>query len=197
MRASNPHAPFPNYTYAGIVPKLAKNIGNISGIYGIFCNASKKIYVGQSKNIANRWRGHISLLRGNKSHSPKLQKSWNEYGEKSHLFFIIKNTTDLDKEEQFLISALNPQLNDSPFTKGFKHTKETKEKMKRNHANVSGRNNPMYGIKLIGDKNPMFGRKRPDTVEFNRKTKKGKHLSKSHCKKISKSLKGNQYARKI
>ena len=45
--------------------------------------------------------------------------------------------------------------------------------MRKNHADVSGRNNPMYGIKLTGNKNSMFGRKRPDISKFNTKTKKG------------------------
>ncbi len=28
----------------------------------------------------------------------------------------------------------------------YKHTKETKEKMSKNHADISGKNNPFYGI---------------------------------------------------
>jgi hypothetical protein len=53
----------------------------------------------------------------------------------------------------------------------------------------------MYGVHLTGNKNPMFGRKRPDTSEFNIRTKKGKKLTKEHVKKITKALMGNTYRR--
>ncbi len=42
---------------------------------------------------------------------------------------------------------------------GKKHSLETKNKMSLNHADFSGKNNPMYGIKICGDKNPAFGKK--------------------------------------
>ena len=46
---------------------------------------------------------------------------------------------------------------DNPFY-GMQHSKETREKMKINHADVSGENNPMYGISMAGEKNPMYGK---------------------------------------
>lgn len=33
----------------------------------------------------------------------------------------------------------------------------TKQKMRANHADVSGKNNPMYGIRRLGSDNPMYG----------------------------------------
>ena len=39
--------------------------------------------------------------------------------------------------------------------KGSKHTQETKDKMAKNHADVSGKNNPMYGI--TGENHHRYG----------------------------------------
>lgn len=90
---------------------------------------------------------------------------------------------------------------------GKRHTEETKRKMRENHADVSGENNPMYGIDVsdetrlkqslakLGDKNFWFGKshtaeslakmsdsqkKRPPVTEETRK--------KMHDAKIGKSL---------
>lgn len=41
---------------------------------------------------------------------------------------------------------------------GKHHSEETKRKMRENHADVSGKNNPMYGVRLCGNKNPSFGK---------------------------------------
>ena len=38
-------------------------------------------------------------------------------------------------------------LGRTPWNKGIKHSKETKQKMSENHPDVSGSNNPMYGKK--------------------------------------------------
>ena len=40
--------------------------------------------------------------------------------------------------------------------KGYKQTKEHKDKISKNHADVSGKNNPMYGSDRSGKKNGMF-----------------------------------------
>ena len=52
-----------------------------------------------------------------------------------------------------------------PSNKGSFHTEETKQKMKENHANVSGKNNPMYGISLYGEDNGMCGKKHSDEAK--------------------------------
>lgn len=41
---------------------------------------------------------------------------------------------------------------------GKHHSEESRRKMRENHANVSGKNNPMYGVRLCGSKNPSFGK---------------------------------------
>lgn len=170
--------PYPNYSFLGIIARQPKDVSGLSGVYGIACRVTRDVYVGQSTNLCNRWREHKSLLRYGQSHSKKLQRSFDMHGLEKHDFFVLECSDQLNKSERFWLSKLRPSLNSRSFTCGRKHTEETKAKMRRNHANVSGKNNPMYGVRLTGEKNPMFGRKRPDTSEFNTRTKKGKPRSK-------------------
>ncbi len=81
-------------------------------------------------------------------------------------------------------------------------------------SGLKSKNNPMFGVRLCGKDNPMFGKSRPDLAERNKseeqreaiskskigkprpdlaernKKLKGKKLSEEHKTKISKGLKG-------
>jgi len=66
------------------------------------------------------------------------------------------------------------KLGKSSWNKGIPWNKKTKEKISRNHADVSGENNPMYGIHRFGDKAPGYidGRSyKPYSIWFNKKLK--------------------------
>lgn len=57
--------------------------------------------------------------------------------------------------------ALAKQQRAKSLSEHFKNrvfSEETKAKMSLNHADVSGENNPMYGIKLYGQDNPFYGK---------------------------------------
>ena len=45
-------------------------------------------------------------------------------------------------------------------------SKETIEKMSKNHRNMKGKRNPMYGVRLNGKKNPMFGKKQSNATKL-------------------------------
>lgn len=79
-----------------------------SGIYYIENLINNKKYIGQSNNIKDRWRRHISELNKNKHHNDYLQKSWNKYGENNFMFEIIEycSIENLDDREQYWISDL-------------------------------------------------------------------------------------------
>lgn len=66
-------------------------------IYKIINNVTGEKYVGQTTNFSRRISDHISKLKLNKHPNPKLQASWNKYGENS--FSIEKTLYNLTKQE--------------------------------------------------------------------------------------------------
>lgn len=66
------------------------NDNTVKGIYKITNSINNKTYIGQSKDIYNRWKTHKEELNTNKHHSYKLQEDWNEYGADNFKFEIIK-----------------------------------------------------------------------------------------------------------
>lgn len=78
------------------------------GIYKITNLETKKIYVGSSKNISNRWAKHKALLRHNKHENIKLQNAWNKYGEKNFIFEIVEECLleVIFEREQFYLDTL-------------------------------------------------------------------------------------------
>ena len=86
-----------------------------SGIYKIVNIKNNKLYIGSSKNIENRWKQHLALLKCGKHHSQHLQYSWNKYGKDLFCFEIIEDNVaqdDLLNREQFWMDSFqsyNPQ----------------------------------------------------------------------------------------
>lgn len=66
-------------------------------IYKIINKVTNEKYVGQTTNFSRRIEDHLSKLRNNKHINPKLQASWNKYGEEN--FEITKQVFNLTKEE--------------------------------------------------------------------------------------------------
>lgn len=66
-------------------------------IYKIINNVTGEKYVGQTTNFSRRISDHKEKLRANKHKNPKLQASWNKYGEEN--FTITKEQFELTKEE--------------------------------------------------------------------------------------------------
>lgn len=62
----------------------------ICGVYKIVCIKNNKIYIGSSVDMINRWWDHKSRLNSNIHKNPRLQNSWNKYGEKNFLFDIVE-----------------------------------------------------------------------------------------------------------
>ncbi len=78
------------------------------GIYKIFNTITKKLYIGSSENIKQRWQKHKALLRYNKHDNYYLQNAWNKYGEDSFEFSIIEecSLSDLLNKEQYYLDTL-------------------------------------------------------------------------------------------
>lgn len=81
----------------------------IRGIYEIRNIKNNKVYIGSSKNIENRWKQHLYMLKNNKHHSVYLQNAWNKYGESNFSFStieIVKDENDLfDAEQEWMDST--------------------------------------------------------------------------------------------
>lgn len=72
-----------------------------AGIYCIRCEINDKIYVGQSKNIGNRWKQHKTSLEKDEHINHELQEDYNNYGLDAFVFSvleIIENNDNLQKQ---------------------------------------------------------------------------------------------------
>lgn len=129
-------------------------------IYKIENNINDKIYIGSTENFNLRYNQHKHHLLKRMHHSRILQNFVNKYGFNSLSFKIIEeNVINLIEREQFYIDSLNPFFNirkiadsmkgtkrteeqkkymieqrilKSPYKKGWKHSKESLEKMRIN-----------------------------------------------------------------
>jgi group I intron endonuclease len=129
---------------------------------------NNKIYIGQTLDIDARWKAHKNALRNNKHGNDYLQKSWNKYGEDNFEFKVLQecDEEDLNIFETLYINILKTLAPDgynlveggsskkpsekirqkiSKACKGKKRSLETRQKMSENHADFSGKKNPMYG----------------------------------------------------
>ena len=141
-----------------------------SGIYCIENLINEKKYIGQSVDVYARWAKHKSELINNRHFNDYLQKSWNKYGESNFKFYVIEfcDIGSLDERESYYIDFHQTLLKDHGYnlmsggTFGRKYSdesrlkisqslighvvsNETRVKISKNHADVSGKNNVMYG----------------------------------------------------
>jgi group I intron endonuclease len=115
------------------------------GIYCITNIITNKVYIGSTVNLHRRCLAHKRDLRQNNHHSPKLQASWNKYGEAAFIFTVLvecmkDNLVELeqifiDKFEAstkgynvFSVAGLSV-IKHKGTKPGRKHSEETKAKM--------------------------------------------------------------------
>ena len=118
-----------------------------SGIYKIENLVNGKIYIGQSKQIRQRWTEHKKELRHNRHRNEYLQRAWNKYGEENfkHEVLELCPEEDLDDMECYYIKLYDSFNNSKGYnlTSGGKRRKEysasTREKLR---INGTGSNNP-------------------------------------------------------
>lgn len=75
-----------------------------AGIYRIRNRVDGTAYVGSSKNIELRVRGHINALTSGHSDNRRLQAAWNRYGPRAFAVGILEITSD---DNPTLIAAEN------------------------------------------------------------------------------------------
>jgi len=136
--------------------------------------------------------------------SPLFNNAIQKYGwENIENIILFENLTasEAKAKEKELIKQL--KTNDRAFgynitsggdgAEGYRHSEEAKEKMRLNHADVSGKNNPMYGVKVPKELHPCFGRRKSEETKSKiSEALKGRTLSKEHKEKISKANRGEK-----
>ena len=94
--------------------KWQKFCDDVSGIYQIQSKVKpKRIYIGSSQKIGNRWYDHLMMLRKNKHYNKRLQEHYNKYGESDLQFSILIGCekSRLKANEQFFMDCFNPYFN--------------------------------------------------------------------------------------
>lgn len=135
--------------------ELSKEKLNKTGIYCIFNIKNNKYYVGQTNSLTKygglfkRLERHIISLRKDEHYNILLQRAFNKYGENCFRFQILEICSEdqLTNKEIYwgtFYNSLSPDgynfiLGEE--SRSFSYC--TKQKMSKNHANVSGYNNPM------------------------------------------------------
>jgi group I intron endonuclease len=133
----------------------------ITGIYKIESKIKpERIYIGSAININKRWVNHLSDLRNNKHHSPKLQNHVNKYGSEDLLFTIILkcHIENLEIIEQVYVNYYDPWFNIHKIAinsnYGMEMTDEQKEKISKSHIGKQtwlGKHHKEESKKLISE----------------------------------------------
>lgn len=134
-----------------------KNIPKVPGIYQIKSNINGKTYVGSSISLNSRKRSHFIPLKNGNHSNQHLQRHYNKYGEDSLSFSVICicNKERLLIMEQYYIDIFNPKFNICKTAGnhlGFKHSEETKEKMRKPHGPM-----PEYQIEKMRKPHSRIG----------------------------------------
>lgn len=160
---------------------MRKNI--ISGIYCIENIKDNKKYIGQSKNIYDRWAKHKLELNRNNHDNDYLQNAWNKYGELCFTFYILEecDEIELDDKEIYYIELYNTlnrscgyNLKTGGQNKGihtveyvgdkiskslkdyYKNNSKSRDRCKENA--LKQWSNPEIKNKIIGENNGMYGK---------------------------------------
>lgn len=92
-----------------LVELIDKNTQKTKGIYMIYCIANEKCYIGQSKNIKQRFSSHKSTLNKGINGNNHLQRSWDKYNHESFIFIVLENCENLNEREDYWASLVNKE----------------------------------------------------------------------------------------
>ncbi len=97
---------------------------DMPGIYAIYCPITYKAYIGQAKNIKERWSVHQRMLLTNKHYNRKLQRAWNKF--EIRLKFVVLEQCEpheLNDREHWYIKYYRTKIAGLNVKRGIKPTK--------------------------------------------------------------------------
>ena len=119
--------------------KMIKTEGGVdmTGIYAIRNTFNNKYYIGQTKDIYQRWMQHRSRLKCGTHENCHLQSSYNKYGEDSFEYSVLEECSEdlLDDRERYYINQYDSYDNGYNLDQGgagcpgYKHTEEFKQNL--------------------------------------------------------------------
>lgn len=168
------------------------------GIYKIINLINGKVYIGQAKNVKERFSEHRQDLRKNKHINKHLQHSWNKYSENNFKFEVIEECEEdrLTEREQYWIDyygGLNSTNNYNQKDAGSSGTfsLEVRQKMSERLKGCEPWNKGLKGCFSEETLQKMRNKKLSDeTKEKIRQSTIGKIISIETRKKLSKAHKG-------
>lgn len=136
---------------------------NQSGIYGIKNKINGKIYIGSSGNIRLRWKSHRSSLKRQCGTNQYLQRAYNKYGFDAFEFLVVEfcDVSILTEKEQYWLDFYKSYEKHLGYNlskiaesnRGYKHSKETKEKIRNLKLGLKMSPEAKMGIYLANKKN--------------------------------------------
>lgn len=138
-----------------------------------------KVYIGQTSEEFNSYMNRYeknSKNKKRKDYNRLLNKSIRKYGwdnVKKEILFDNVSSGFVDELETYLIAQYKSAdrrfgyniLEIGKSRKGYKCSEETKKLISKNHRNVSGENNPMFGIHRFGENAPNYGNKHSEKTK--------------------------------
>jgi len=154
---------------------LNENKGK-SGIYMLTNNITKKIYIGQSSDLSNRFKNYFNFSYINSKASLIINRALIKYGYSNFSLSILEycDKSDLFTREQFYFDKLNPQYNILKIAGSSlksKHSEITKARISKSLKGVymkqksallgnlhTEETKKLMSLKKLKENNPLFGK---------------------------------------
>jgi group I intron endonuclease len=184
----------------------------ICGIYVIVNMTTGQAYRGRSTTIEFRFECHIDSLRKRIHINPRLQRSWNKYGEEAFVFAICEecDLEDIVEREQWYLDNeirwgwdynINPRA-ESPPRFGDQSPERQEEIRKKHSDSHKGKKRPPISeehrrriseaIKRSGKRPPRFDELPIEVQERKRQAGRARIMSEETRRKIGEAGKGRK-----
>jgi group I intron endonuclease len=149
----------------------------ICGIYVIENIINNKLYIGQAKDINDRWKTHIWKLNNNRHYNRYLQNAWNKYGESCFKFTIIRecDESELNVLEIYYIDEYKSFCKENGYnltyggegTSGHTLSEETKIRIGSFHKGkeISQKQRDSLREQFTGEGNPFYGKEHSEETK--------------------------------